>query len=71
MMAPRNKIQDIDRDCTSSDQKIIENSGYRCDEEVIRIIKESGNRIPGKQNGKPVRVLMSLPVSFSISDGKN
>ena len=61
----------INKDGSLSDITIIKGLGYGCDEEVIRVIKESGNWIPGKQNGKPVRVIMSLPVSFNLCNPSN
>ena len=35
-----------------------------CDEEAVRLIKESPNWNPGTQNGRPVRTRMVLPVPF-------
>ncbi|MDO1446367.1 TonB family protein [Rhodocytophaga aerolata] len=45
--------------------EILKGLGYGCDEEVIRVIKlTSGMWIPGKTEGMPVKVRMSLPVVF-------
>ena len=38
--------------------------GYGTGEEAIRVMKLSPKWIPGKQDGKPVRVLYSLPISI-------
>lgn len=37
------------------------------DAEAVRVLRLSPNWIPGKQNGKPVRVLMTIPVRFSLN----
>jgi outer membrane biosynthesis protein TonB len=37
------------------------------DAEAIRIVKKSAKWIPGKQDGKPVRVLYNLPIAFTLS----
>jgi protein TonB len=36
------------------------------DQEAIRVIKKMPRWKPGKQNGVPVRVLMSVPVNFKL-----
>ncbi len=35
------------------------------DEEAVRVLREA-RFTPGKQRGKPVRVRMSLPISFRL-----
>lgn len=47
--------------------KIVKGIGYGCDEEAIRIVKNSPNWKPGKQRGKPVKVQMVLPITFKMS----
>lgn len=37
---------------------------YACDEEAIMGVKKCGRWKPGTQNGKPVKVYYTLPVSF-------
>jgi len=36
-------------------------------DEAIRVVKMMPKWLPGKQNGKPVKVKMTLPVNFKIS----
>lgn len=37
-----------------------------CDKEAVRVVKSLPKFIPGKQQGKPVKVWFNLPVRFSI-----
>jgi TonB family protein len=46
--------------------KIIRGLGDGLDEEVIRVVREMPEWIPGKQNGKKVSVSYNLPVKFKI-----
>jgi len=40
--------------------------GGGCDEEALRVIKNMPHWKPGKQNGKAVRVKLSLPIKFDL-----
>lgn len=40
--------------------------GGGCDEEALRVIKGMPHWKPGKQNGKAVRVKLSLPIKFDL-----
>ncbi|MFD2937603.1 energy transducer TonB [Spirosoma flavum] len=40
--------------------------GGGCDEEAVRVIKQMPDWTPGQQNGKPVNVRTSLPISFTL-----
>jgi len=44
------------------DVKIIKGLGYGTEEELIRVLRKSPKWYPGKQNGKNIRVLYTLPV---------
>ena len=44
--------------------KIIQNLGFGCDEEAIRVLSSMPDWIPGSHNGKPVPVTFYLPVKF-------
>ncbi|MCL1934555.1 MAG: TonB family protein [Candidatus Azobacteroides sp.] len=39
-----------------------------CDKEAIRVVKKMPKWIPGKQNGNPVYVYYSLPVTFRLQN---
>ena len=40
--------------------------GWGCDDEATRLIKQMPKWIPGKMNGKPVRVYFTLPILFKL-----
>jgi periplasmic protein TonB len=56
----------VDKDGGLNDIKVIKGIGAGCDEEAIRVLKESPKWKPGKQRGRPVKVRMSLPISFKL-----
>ncbi len=49
-----------------SEIQLIKGIGAGCDEEAIRVLKLAGNWNPGRQNGKTVRVKMTIPFSFQL-----
>ncbi|UOE48939.1 TonB family protein [Mucilaginibacter sp. SMC90] len=60
----------VEKDGALSDIKILRGIGYGCDEEALRVLKLSPEWKPGIQNGKPVRVQYSVPISFTLADSK-
>jgi len=56
----------VDVDGTITQVKIYKGIGAGCDEEAVRVIQSSPKWKPGKQQGKPVRVKMVLPVNFKL-----
>ena len=52
----------IEKDGSLSDIKILRDIGYGTGAEAIRTLKNSPKWTPGKQNGKVVRVLYSIPI---------
>jgi len=75
--ARENKVQGrviisfiVERDGSLSDVHVVRGIGYGADDEALRVIKLSPNWKPGVQNGHPVRVAYSVPISFSLDDGK-
>jgi Ca-activated chloride channel homolog len=55
----------IDKAGNVGDIKVLRGIGGGCDEEAIRVIKlTSGKWKSGKQNGKTVQVLMTIPIKF-------
>lgn len=58
----------IDNDGSVVDIKILRDLGYGTGEEAIRVLKNSPKWNPGKQNGKTVRVLYSLPIAIQTSN---
>jgi TonB family protein len=50
------------------DVEIIRGIGGGCDQEAIRVVKNMPNWVPGSNNGVPVTITYTLPVSFNLSD---
>jgi TonB family protein len=57
----------VETDGSLTDIRIFKGIGGGCDEECIRIIKLMPKWIPGKQNGKVVRVQYYLPIKFTLN----
>lgn len=58
----------VDIDGTITDAYVLKGIGEGCDEEALRVVNAMPKWKPGKQNGRPVRVLFTLPVNFKLSD---
>ncbi len=58
----------VERDGSLSDFKIIRTPSETISAETLRVFQLSPDWIPGRQNGKPVRVQFTLPINFSLSD---
>ena len=56
----------VEKDGSLSDITVLKSIGGGCDEEAVRVLKLTGNWNPGKQNGIPVRVRMSIPFCFQF-----
>ncbi|MBS1529569.1 MAG: energy transducer TonB [Bacteroidetes bacterium] len=61
----------IEKDGSVSDVKSLRDIGYGSAEEAIRVLKKSPRWEPGYQNGEPVRVRYTLPISFDLVREKN
>jgi len=55
----------VDEKGNVTNVELIKGIGYGCDEAAINAVKKL-HFIPGKQNGKPVKVQVSIPVSFRL-----
>ncbi|WP_291151415.1 M56 family metallopeptidase [Flavobacterium sp. UBA7680] len=73
--ATANKIQGkvyiefmVEKDGSLSEFKIVKDLGYGIGDEVIRVLKLSPTWTPGSENGKPVRVLYTLPVTIQNNE---
>lgn len=58
----------VEKDGYLTDVEITKGIGGGCDEEAIRVIKNSPKWNPGTQNGKTVRVNYSVSIAFQIAD---
>lgn len=57
----------VDKDGRITEVQAIKGIGAGCDEEAVRVIKNSKPWKPGKQRGRPVKVRMVLPIVFKLS----
>jgi len=56
----------VEPDGTLTHVDVVKRIGGGCDEEAIRVTKEMPRWDPGKRNGKPVRVMVRMPIVFRI-----
>jgi len=56
----------IDKEGNISDVKVVKGIHEDCDKEAIRVLEKAPKWKPGKQRGVPVKVKMSLPISFKL-----
>jgi protein TonB len=61
-------VFEIRKDGSVKNAELIRGIGAGCDEEALRIIKESPNWTPGKQRGHIVNVRMRVPIKFKLGD---
>ncbi len=73
--AKRNAVQGtavasfvVEKDGRISKLKIVRSVSRECDLEVLRVIRSFPTWIPGTQQGKTIRIQMTLPVRFKLSD---
>lgn len=57
----------IEKDGSLTDIKILRDIGHGTGEEAVRVLKNSPKWIPATQNGQPVRVQYSLPLSINTN----
>ncbi len=58
----------VEKDGSLTDIKVLRDIGYGTGTEAIRVLKRCPKWNPGVQNGKPVRVLYSLPITIQTAD---
>lgn len=56
----------VERDGTITDVKVARGVDPYLDKEAVRVVKSMPKWIPGKQNGKAVRVKFTVPVMFRL-----
>ena len=56
----------VEKDGSISNVEVAEPVNPLLDKEALRVVRSMDNWIPGKQNGKPVRVLWNIPISFRL-----
>ncbi len=56
----------VDKDGSLSQLRVAKGIGADCDEEALRVVKNSPCWNPGKQRGRSVRVRMVVPITFKL-----
>ena len=56
----------VEKDGSISNAKVVKAVDPSLDKEAIRLVESMPNWIPGKQNGEPVRVKYTVPVTFRL-----
>ncbi len=56
----------VDKDGSLSQLRVAKGIGAGCDEEALRVIRNSPRWNPGKQRGRAVRVRMMVPIIFKL-----
>jgi protein TonB len=56
----------VNEDGRISDCEIVKRVDKDCDEEALRVVKKMPRWKPGIQNGKAVRVYLTLPIVFKL-----
>ena len=57
----------VEKDGSISDVKPIHSVHTLLDKEAVRVVKSMPKWSPGKQNGKPVRVQLIVPIMFKLN----
>ena len=58
----------VEEDGAVAGVNVIKGLGAGCDEEAVRVVRESPRWKPGRQNGRAVKTRMVVPVNFSINN---
>ncbi|MFC2101706.1 energy transducer TonB [Bacteroidota bacterium] len=56
----------VEADGTITNAKILQGIGGGCDEEALRVTRGMPIWSPGKRSGRPVRVMVKMPIVFGI-----
>ena len=56
----------INKDGSISDAKVVKSVAPQLDEEALRVVHSMPNWIPGRQNGEPVNVKYTVPITFKL-----
>ncbi len=58
----------VERDGTLSNIQIVQDPGYGCGDEAIRVLKMSPVWKPGEKKGKLIRTLFNFPITIENAD---
>jgi len=57
----------VDRSGSVTNVKVVRGVDKNLDAEAVRVVKSLPKYKPGKQRGKPVRVMFTIPINFTLS----
>jgi len=57
----------VEKDGKTVDAKVVKSVSLGLDQEAMRVINNSPRWVPGTMFGKPVRIMYSVPISFSLN----
>ena len=60
----------VEKDGSITDAHIVKSVSPALDAEALRIVNAMPNWTPGRQNGKPVRVKYTVPITFKLTGGE-
>ena len=60
----------VNEDGSLTDFHVLRGIGGGCDEEAVRVLKKMPRWKPGIQNGKPVKVYFTQPISFNLVNSR-
>jgi len=60
----------VEKDGSITDAKIVRGIDPALDAEALRVVNSMPNWIPGKQDGEPVRVKYTIPITFHLVGGE-
>ena len=58
----------VKKDGSVGEVKVLRSLSPDCDNEAMRVVRNLPKFKPGKQNGKPVNVWYTLPITFHFSN---
>ena len=61
----------VDKTGQVGDVKVVRSVNEEIDAEAVRVVKSMPNFTPGQQDGKPVSVWYTLPISFKLQEDGN
>ena len=56
----------VDQDGSLTDIKVTRGIHPKCDEEALRVVRNAPKWKPATQRGKPVKVLVTIPINFKL-----
>ncbi|MBO97342.1 MAG: energy transducer TonB [Flavobacteriales bacterium] len=57
----------VDKQGNVTNVKVVRGVDKNLDEEAVRVVKSLPKYKPGKQRGKPVRVMFTIPINFTLN----